>query len=283
MTRTTGAVDAAPTPVVTNNNVTGFRATGGRRQRQLEHVHALRPLLHGLGRSTLGEGRPARPSPDGRVTHPARTRRIRVTGSTVRVEEVRCRGHVRARRPRAAPRRVEAQLRLRQPSFSIVGLADRACQEASTVSALGAPEALAAITVNLASAALRKEGHGLDLAIGLTISQLRPGVPSGRLEEHVSASWGSTDECVRSPGRSLPRRAPRARGSRACSVPPIRPVRLLIGSRGRRCAPSGRGAVGYLPRAGRDRALAAERRRPRVGTPARPRRRARAGARAESA
>ena len=38
------------TPIVTNNAVTGYRGHRRERQRQLEHVHALRPLLHGVAR-----------------------------------------------------------------------------------------------------------------------------------------------------------------------------------------------------------------------------------------
>ena len=66
------------------------------------------------------------------------------------------------------PRRVEVEARLEraQPSFTIVGLADRACQEAKERVRSGIASAelefpVRRITVNLAPAALRKEGCGL--------------------------------------------------------------------------------------------------------------------------
>ena len=104
------------------------------------------------------------------------------------------------------PRRVEVEAHLRsgeQPSFSIVGLADRACQEAKHRVRSGVHSALLewprhAITVNLAPAALRKEGTGFDLAIGLTILAASGQVPSGRLEEHVCIGELGLDGRVRS-------------------------------------------------------------------------------------
>ncbi len=103
------------------------------------------------------------------------------------------------------PRRVEVEAHLRsgeQPSFSIVGLADRACQEAKHRVRSGVHSALLewprqAITVNLAPAALRKEGTGFDLAIGLTILAASGQVPSGRLEEHVCIGELGLDGRVR--------------------------------------------------------------------------------------
>src|SRR3954453_7699425 len=74
------------------------------------------------------------------------------------------------------PRRVEVEARLEraQPSFTIVGLADRACQEAKERVRSGIKSAelefpLRRITVNLAPAELRKEGSGFDLPIALAI------------------------------------------------------------------------------------------------------------------
>ncbi|MBA3333694.1 MAG: ATP-binding protein, partial [Actinobacteria bacterium] len=63
---------------------------------------------------------------------------------------------------------VEAHLQLGVPGFAIVGLADRACQEAKHRVRSGVVSASLdwplnrRITVNLAPAALRKEGSGFD-------------------------------------------------------------------------------------------------------------------------
>src|SRR5258707_14928119 len=65
---------------------------------------------------------------------------------------------------------VEAHVELGQPGFTIVGLADRACQEAKHRVRSGIASAelewpVRRITVNLAPAGLRKEGSGFDLPI----------------------------------------------------------------------------------------------------------------------
>lgn len=74
------------------------------------------------------------------------------------------------------PRRVDVEAHVRDgiPGFSIVGLADRACQEARervrsgiTAAELKFPDGR--ITVNLAPAELRKEGSGFDLPIALAV------------------------------------------------------------------------------------------------------------------
>jgi magnesium chelatase family protein len=74
------------------------------------------------------------------------------------------------------PRRVEveAHLELGVPSFAIVGLPDRACQEAKQRVRSGISSAALTwpdrrITVNLAPAGLRKEGSGFDLPIALAV------------------------------------------------------------------------------------------------------------------
>jgi len=76
------------------------------------------------------------------------------------------------------PRRVEVEAHLVSsdlPAFSIVGLADRACQEAKHRVHCGIVNAMLPwpgrnrITVNLAPAALRKEGSGFDLPIALAL------------------------------------------------------------------------------------------------------------------
>ena len=103
------------------------------------------------------------------------------------------------------PRRVEVEAHLRsttRPSFSIVGLADRACQEAKHRVRSGVDSALLqwpdrAITVNLAPAALRKEGTGFDLAIALKVLAASAQVPRERLEEHACIGELGLDGRVR--------------------------------------------------------------------------------------
>jgi len=93
------------------------------------------------------------------------------------------------------PRRVEVEAHIQGgiPSFAIVGLADRACQEAkarvrSSVSAaeLEWPGAGKRITINLAPAALRKEGSGFDLPIALAVIAASEQVPRRALDGHAA-------------------------------------------------------------------------------------------------
>ncbi|HEY0415100.1 MAG TPA: YifB family Mg chelatase-like AAA ATPase [Gaiellaceae bacterium] len=88
------------------------------------------------------------------------------------------------------PRRVEVEAHIQRgaPAFAIVGLADRACQEAkarvrSSVSAaeLEWPPG-ARITINLAPASLRKEGSGFDLPIALAVLAASHQVPHTSLD-----------------------------------------------------------------------------------------------------
>ena len=103
------------------------------------------------------------------------------------------------------PRRVEVEAHVRSsdlPSFAIVGLADRACQEAKHRVRSGIESALYAwpkrtITVNLAPAALRKEGTGFDLAIALTILVASGHLPANRLVEHACIGELGLDGRVR--------------------------------------------------------------------------------------
>ena len=103
------------------------------------------------------------------------------------------------------PRRVEVEAHLRtgqQPTFSIVGLADRACQEAKHRVRSGVHSARLrwpdeVITVNLAPAALRKEGTGFDLAIGLTLLAAAGELPVDRLEEHACIGELGLDGAIR--------------------------------------------------------------------------------------
>jgi magnesium chelatase family protein len=105
---------------------------------------------------------------------------------------------------------VEAHLQGGVPGFAIVGLADRACQEAKErvrsgiMSAeLDWPGGRKRITVNLAPAALRKEGSGFDLPIALAVLAASHQVPIPRLEEHASLGELALDGRVRPVGGVL--------------------------------------------------------------------------------
>jgi magnesium chelatase family protein len=86
---------------------------------------------------------------------------------------------------------VEAHIHSGLAGFSIVGLADRACQEAKhrvrsgiTSASLQWPSEHR-VTVNLAPAAVRKEGTGFDLSIALAVLAASQQVPADRLAEHA--------------------------------------------------------------------------------------------------
>jgi magnesium chelatase family protein len=84
---------------------------------------------------------------------------------------------------------VEAHLRGELPSFTIVGLADRACQEAKERVRSGVRSAECTwprerVVVNLAPAALRKEGSGFDLPIALAVLAASGQIPRDALERH---------------------------------------------------------------------------------------------------
>lgn len=103
------------------------------------------------------------------------------------------------------PRRVDVEAHLLGadlPSFAIVGMGDRACQEAkhrvrgAVISALlNWPDK--AITVNLAPAALRKEGSGYDLAIALSVLAASHQVPPEELDRHACIGELGLDGDVR--------------------------------------------------------------------------------------
>ena len=104
------------------------------------------------------------------------------------------------------PRRVEVEAHLVSadlPAFSIVGLADRACQEAKhrvhsgIVNAALPWPARHRITVNLAPAALRKEGSGFDLPIALALLAGSHQLPPERLLEHACVGELSLDGRIR--------------------------------------------------------------------------------------
>src|ERR671929_1447056 len=91
------------------------------------------------------------------------------------------------------PRRVEVEAPLQDglPAFAIVGLADRACQEAKERVRSGIASAeqrwpSRRITVDLAPAALRKEGSGFDLPIALAVLAASRQVPGDRLAGHAA-------------------------------------------------------------------------------------------------
>jgi magnesium chelatase family protein len=91
------------------------------------------------------------------------------------------------------PRRVEVEAHLQRgvPAFAIVGLADRACQEAKHRVRSGIASAelewpVRRITVNLAPAGLRKEGSGFDLPIALAVLAASCQLPREALEGHAA-------------------------------------------------------------------------------------------------
>ena len=86
---------------------------------------------------------------------------------------------------------VEAHLQNGVPGLAIVGLADRACQEAKHRVRSGIASAelewpQRRITVNLAPAGLRKEGSGFDLPIALAIVAASRQVPTDSLAGHAA-------------------------------------------------------------------------------------------------
>ncbi|HZB34916.1 MAG TPA: YifB family Mg chelatase-like AAA ATPase [Gaiellaceae bacterium] len=86
---------------------------------------------------------------------------------------------------------VEAHLQNGIPGLAIVGLADRACQEAKHRVRSGIASAelewpSRRITVNLAPAGLRKEGSGFDLPIALAILAASRQLPTDALQGHAA-------------------------------------------------------------------------------------------------
>jgi magnesium chelatase family protein len=97
---------------------------------------------------------------------------------------------------------VEAHVQGGLPSFTLVGLADRACQEAKHRVRSGIRSAECRfpderITVNLAPAALKKEGPGFDLPIALSILAASGQLPRDRLAEHAVLGELALDGRVR--------------------------------------------------------------------------------------
>jgi len=103
------------------------------------------------------------------------------------------------------PVTVEVHVSNGLPAFTIVGLPDKACQEAKERVRSGITSAelefpLRRITVNLAPADVRKEGSGFDLPIALAVlaASRQIGSPSWR-QYSANAQRGSD-----SPGYHLP-------------------------------------------------------------------------------
>jgi len=103
---------------------------------------------------------------------------------------------------------VEAHLQRGLPAFAIVGLADRACQEAKERVRSGIASAelewpLRRITVNLAPAELRKEGSGFDLPIALAVLAASRQVPADALLGHAAVGELALDGRLRPVGGVL--------------------------------------------------------------------------------
>jgi magnesium chelatase family protein len=97
---------------------------------------------------------------------------------------------------------VEAHLQRGVPAFAIVGLADKACQEAkervrSSIASAELEWPLRRITVNLAPAGLRKEGSGFDLPIALSILAASRQVSAERLVRHAAVGELALDGRIR--------------------------------------------------------------------------------------
>jgi magnesium chelatase family protein len=103
---------------------------------------------------------------------------------------------------------VEAHVELGIPGFTIVGLADRACQEAKHRVRSGIASAelewpVRRITVNLAPAGLRKEGSGFDLPIALAVLGASHQLPPDRLAAHAAVGELALDGRIRPVGGVL--------------------------------------------------------------------------------
>ena len=150
-------------------------------------------------------------------------------------------------RGRSRSRRISSRA---VPGFAIVGLADRACQEAKHRVRSGVVSASLEwplnrrITVNLAPAALRKEGSGFDLPISLAVLGATRQLPPERLAEHAAVGELALDGRIRPVSGTLAV-AEGARRGRADA----RRLRRGVGTRG--CARGHRAGAGAAPRRGR--------------------------------
>ena len=120
---------------------------------------------------------------------------------------------------------VEAHIQRGVPAFSIVGLPDKACQEAKERVRSGITSAelewpLRRITVNLAPAGLRKEGSGFDLPIALAVLGASRQVPTDVLAEHAAIGELGLDGRLRPvPGVIVAAEAARSVGLRRLVCP----------------------------------------------------------------
>jgi magnesium chelatase family protein len=118
----------------------------------------------------------------------------------------------------AHPVEVEAHLQRGAPAFAIVGLPDKACQEAKERVRSGIKSAelewpRSRITVNLAPAGLRKEGSAFDLPIALAILGASGQVAHERLAEVAALGELALDGRIRPvPGALVAAEAARAAG-----------------------------------------------------------------------
>jgi magnesium chelatase family protein len=108
------------------------------------------------------------------------------------------------------PRRVEVEAHVQSgvPSFTLVGLVDRACQEAKQRVRSGIKSAELEwpgnkSTVNLAPAELKKEGSAFDLPIALALLAASGQIPRDRLAEHASCGELALDGRLRRVGGVL--------------------------------------------------------------------------------
>ena len=103
---------------------------------------------------------------------------------------------------------VEAHVRDGLPGFAIVGLADKACQEArervrSGIAAAELSFPQGRITVNLAPAELRKEGSGFDLPIALAVLAASEQLPRAALARSAAVGELALDGRLRRVGGVL--------------------------------------------------------------------------------
>ena len=150
----------------------------------------------------------------------------------------------------ARPVEVEAHLQRGVPAFAIVGLPDKACNEAKERVRSGIASAelewpLRRITVNLAPADVRKEGSGFDLPIALAVLAASQQVPVAFLREHAALGELALDGRVRPvPGAIVAAEAARRAGlTRLMCAAESAPEAALAGVGRDPDPPSGRGRV----------------------------------------
>ena len=136
----------------------------------------------------------------------------------------------------ARPVEVEAHLQRGVPAFAIVGLPDKACQEAKERVRSGIASAelewpTRRITVNLAPAGLRKEGSGFDLPIALAVLAASRQVPPDVLAEHAALGELALDGRIRPvPGALVAAEAARRAGlARLVCAAELAPEAALAG------------------------------------------------------